>query len=112
MKPRNPKSFPAAVMQIIGMMTAEDAGAAVGKSPQLLYRWADPDCEGGPTIHCIRCDMTFNVEPYPLGQAARKPERHRCPECLGRFFSSAPKGHIRARVSVEPENISTIPQGV
>lgn len=76
MKPRNPKSFPAAMMQIIGVMTPEGAGAEVGKSSQLLYRWADPDCEAGPTItQALSLDVAYQragFGPGPIGQVYQR----------------------------------------
>lgn len=79
----------------------------------LTRSMADVEPQGLPTyeaVTCIRCTMSFNVEDYPYGQAGHKPERMRCPECLGRFFCVS--GDNTARVSVEPDNVNTIPQGV
>ncbi len=43
LKPRPPGSIADAVTLIMGALSAEGAGAAVGKSAALVRKWADPD---------------------------------------------------------------------
>ena len=50
MKPRTPGSFEAAIMRIVGNVTDETAALAVGKSPSLVRKWADPDCDTLPDL--------------------------------------------------------------
>lgn len=49
-KPRDPQTFDAAVLRILGVLTPDRAAEVVGKSPALVYKWADPDCEQKPSI--------------------------------------------------------------
>ncbi|MCG8595650.1 MAG: hypothetical protein MI785_14980 [Kiloniellales bacterium] len=63
-KLREPGSFEAAVLRIIGDMTAEVAAAAVGKSTRLVRLWSDPDDDTLPNLRqAFALDTAYLADP-------------------------------------------------
>ena len=59
-KMRQPGSIADAISRIIGDMTAEDAGAAIGKSDSLIRKWSDPDTDNWPdSMQILALDVAY-----------------------------------------------------
>lgn len=60
MKPREPNSISEAVTTLISGLGATASAEIVGKSPQLVHTWMDPDHGGCPTVRqAIALDSAF-----------------------------------------------------
>lgn len=67
-KSRQPGSIADALTRIIGDMTAEDAGTAVGKSANLVRKWSDPDCDTWPNaLQILALDIAYTEAGHGTG---------------------------------------------
>lgn len=67
-KTRRPGSIADALTRIIGDMTAEDAGAAIGKSANLVRKWSDPDCDTWPNVlQALELDIAYTEAGHGTG---------------------------------------------
>jgi len=67
-KTRQPGSIADALTRLIGDMTAEDAGRAVGKSANLVRKWSDPDCDTWPNaLQILALDIAYTEAGHGTG---------------------------------------------
>ena len=67
-KTRQPGSIADALTRLIGDMTAEDAGEAVGKSANLVRKWSDPDCDVWPNaLQILALDIAYTEAGHGTG---------------------------------------------
>lgn len=60
MKKRQARTFEHAITRIIGELTDEGAGEAVGKSAALVWKWANPDSDSLPNLkQAITLDLAY-----------------------------------------------------
>lgn len=65
MKPRQHRSFSAAITYTMGVLTDIGAGEAVGKTASLVRKWSDPDDAALPSIQqSIDMDKAMIAEGY------------------------------------------------
>jgi len=67
-KTRQPGSIADALTRLIGDMTAEEAGRAVGKSANLVRKWSDPDCDVWPNaLQILALDIAYTEAGHGTG---------------------------------------------
>ncbi len=79
-KPREPRSFEEAALEIARNFGAAEAGKIVDRGPATLRHWSDPDSDGRPSIHqALRLDVehakSWGTTPFLQAYVAQLNER-------------------------------------